>query len=294
LPLADARVTARAHGLARALRLARVALHLAGGCAISAWLYPLANAKTRRTLRRAWAARLLRILGAQVDVGVARIAPGSLVVANHVSWLDAVVLHAALPVAVVAKADARHWPLLGRLLERNDTLFVERRASRDLLRVNREIAARLARGERVAAFPEGTTTDGARVLPFRPALFQPAVAGSHPLHALALVYRDGAGRRCAEAAYIDDMSLWQSLWRIAALKRLRIELRCCGVHASAGLRRREAAALTRAEIQRGTCASGALPERQEQSGFAGSGSPAGWLPSSTAPTWASDAEVSRT
>jgi 1-acyl-sn-glycerol-3-phosphate acyltransferase len=288
------RTTARAHGLVRALRLARVGLHLAAGCVISAWLYPLLNAKMRRTVRRAWAARLLRILGARLDVGAARIAPGSLVVANHVSWLDAVALHAALPVAIVAKAEARRWPLLGRLLERNDTLFVERRASRDLLRVNREIAARLARGESVAAFPEGTTTDGAHVLPFRPALFEPAVAGGHPLHALALLYRDAAGRRCAEAAYIDQMSLWQSLWRIAALERLSIELRCCGAHASAGLRRREAAALSLAEVQRGTCASGALPARQEQSDFAGSGSPAGWSPSSTAPTWASDAEVSRT
>jgi 1-acyl-sn-glycerol-3-phosphate acyltransferase len=286
--------TARAHGLVRALRLARVGLHLAAGCAISSWLYPLMNAQARQAVRRAWAAGLLRMLGARLDVGAARILRGSLVVTNHVSWLDAVALHAAIPVAIVAKAEARRWPLLGRLLARNDTLFVERRPSRDLLRVNRAIAGRLARGETVAAFPEGTTTDGTRVLPFRPALFQPAVAGGHPLHALALMYRDGAGRRCAAAAYIGNMTLWQSLWRIAALTHLRIELRCCGAHASAGLSRREAAALAWAAVQRGTCAGAALPARQEQSGFAGSGSPAGWMPSSTAPTWASDAEVSRT
>jgi 1-acyl-sn-glycerol-3-phosphate acyltransferase len=215
------------------------------------------------------------------------------VVANHVSWLDAVALHAALPVAIVAKAEARRWPLLGRLLERNETLFVERRPSRDLLRVNREIAARLARGESVAVFPEGTTSDGARVLPFRSALFEPAVAGGHTVHALALVYRDGDGQRCAAAAYIDDMSLWQSLWRIAALKGLCIELRCCGKRADGGLRRREAAALARAEVQRHACGS-ALPTRQEESAREGSGSAAGSRPSSTAPTWASITEVSRT
>jgi 1-acyl-sn-glycerol-3-phosphate acyltransferase len=278
----------------RALRVARVGLHLIAGCAISAWLYPLLTAKARRRVRRAWAADLLRILGACLHADAASVKAGSLVVANHVSWLDAVALHATLSVAIVAKSEARRWPLLGRLLERNDTLFVGRRPSRDLLRVNREIAARLARGESVAAFPEGTTTDGARVLPFRPALFQPAVAGGHPLHALALLYRDGAGRRCAEAAYIDDMSLWQSLWRIAALRDLRIELRCCGAHASAGLRRREAAARALAEVQRGACGSSALPARQAQSGLEGSGSAAGWQPASTSPTWASSAEVSRT
>lgn len=277
----------------RALRLARVGLHLAAGCAASAWLYPLLDSGPRQALRRSWAAGLLRILGARLDLRAVRVARGSLVVANHVSWLDAVALHAALPVAIVAKAEARRWPLLGRLLERNETLFVERRPSRDLLRVNREIAARLARGESVAVFPEGTTSDGARVLPFRSALFEPAVAGGHTVHALALVYRDGDGRRCAAAAYIDDMSLWQSLWRIAGLRELRIELRCCGKRAGGGLRRREAAALARAEVQRRACGS-ACPARQEESAREGSGSAAGSRPSSTAPTWASITEVSRT
>ena len=82
----------------RLLRLVRVGLHLAAGCAISEWLYPLLTAQSRRTVRRAWAAGLLRILGARLDAHAVRVQPGSLVIANHVSWLDAVALHAALPV----------------------------------------------------------------------------------------------------------------------------------------------------------------------------------------------------
>jgi 1-acyl-sn-glycerol-3-phosphate acyltransferase len=277
----------------RALRLARVGLHLAAACAASAWLYPLLGTAARLAMRRAWATGLLRILGARLELPAMRVAPGSLVVANHVSWLDAIVLHAALPVAIVAKEEARGWPLLGPLLARNETIFVRRRPTRGLLRVNCEIAGRLARGESVALFPEGTTTDGTRVLPFRSALFEPAVAGGHTVHALALVYRDGDGARCAAAAYIDDMSLWQSLWRVAGLRELRIELRCCGQRHGGGLRRREAAALARAQVQRGACGS-ALPARQEESAREGSGSAAGPLPSSTAPTWASITEVSRT
>ncbi len=278
----------------RVLRVLRVGLHLVAGCVLSAWLYPLLGAHARRALRRTWARNLLCMLGVHLDHGGLRVAPGSLVVANHVSWLDAVALHAVLPLAIVAKAEARRWPILGRMLASNDTLFVERRPCRNLLRVNGDIAARLARGESVAVFPEGTTTDGAQVLAFRPALFQPAVKAGHPVHALALVYRDSAGQRCTEAAYIDDMSLWQSLWRIAALKDLHIELRCRGALASAPLRRRDAAALAHAEVQRGACGSGTPPARQAQSALEGSGSAAGWLPSSTAPTWVSDAEVSRT
>jgi 1-acyl-sn-glycerol-3-phosphate acyltransferase len=277
--------------MVRTLRLARVGLHLAAGCAASAWLYPLLRAGARRAMRRAWAAGLLRILGARLDLRAAGVAPGSLVVANHVSWLDAVALHAALPVAVVAKSEARAWPLLGRLLERNETLFVIRRPSRDLLRVNREIASRLARGESVAVFPEGTTSDGADVLPFRSALFEPAVAGGHPLHALALVYRDSDGQRCAAAAYIDDMSLWQSLWRIAGLSGLRIELRCCGAHAARGLGRREAAALARAQVQRAAGGTSLPASREVESGREGPA--ARWPSASDAPTWATITEVSR-
>jgi len=277
----------------RALRLLRVGLHLAAGCALSEWLYPLLKARARRALRRAWAGDLLRILGVRIDHGGLRVAPGSLIVANHVSWLDAVALHAVVPLAVVAKAEARRWPILGRMLASNDTLFVERRPCRNLLRVNENIAARLARGESVAVFPEGTTTDGAQVLAFRPALFQPAVKAGHPVYALALAYLDGAGRRCAAAAYINDMSLWQSLCTIAALPALCLEIRPCGVVPTAGRDRRGAAHVARAAVQSGIWGS-SLSARQAAPGFAGSGSAAGWLPASTDPTWASSAEVSRT
>lgn len=277
----------------RALRLLRVGLHLAAGCTVSAWLYPLLPVPARWAVRRAWARALLAMLGVQLEAADLRVAPGSLVVANHVSWLDAVALHALLPAAIVAKAESRRWPLLGRMLQRNDTLFVQRRACRDLLRVNADIASRLARGESVAVFPEGTTSDGAQLLPFRPALFQPAVAGGHPVRAFALAYLDAAGRRCVEAAYLGDMNLWQSLWIIAALPTLRLEIRCCGAIPTRGQPRREAARAARLAVQSGGWGSNP-PARQDAPGLAGSGSAAGWRPSSTGPIWASSAEVSRT
>jgi len=233
----------------RALRLAGVAAHLAAGCALSALAYPLLPRAAHRALRAAWARGLLALLGVRVRAALRPIGPGSLLVANHVSWLDAVVLHALAECAVVAKAEARRWPLLGALLARNETVFVERRPARSLLAVNAAIAARLARGECVAVFPEGTTSDGAKVRPFRPALFEPAVRGAHPVHALALEYRDADGRRCLAAAYIDDMTLWESLCEIAALPGLDAEISSCDVLSTAGLGRRDAARLGHATIQ---------------------------------------------
>jgi 1-acyl-sn-glycerol-3-phosphate acyltransferase len=258
----------------RALRLVRVALHLAA--------LPL------RPPARDWARGLLAILGVRLRVGALRVAPGSLVVANHVSWLDAVVLRALVDARFVAKREVRRWPLLGWLLELNGTLFIERRPCRDLLRLNAEVAALLARGESVAAFPEGTSTDGAGVLPFKPALFEPAVRGGHPVHAIALAYGDGT------AAFTGETTLWHSLLAVAAIPRLVVEVRDCGSLHVAGLDRKRSARLAHAAIQSRVCGSASLPARQEAPGLSGSGSPAGWSPSSAGPTWASSAEVSRT
>lgn len=269
----------------RVRRLLGVALHLAALLAAS-----LVRPPPRA--RRAWARGLLAILGVRLQADALAVSPGTLVVANHVSWLDAVVLHALFDAAFVAKAEARRWPLLGWALARNGTLFIERRPCRALLRLNEEVARRLAGGESVAAFPEGTSTAGAGVLDFKPALFEPAVRRGHPVQTLALTYRNGDGSPCTAAAFIDDMSLWQSLRAIAALHSLTAEVRDCGRLESAGLHRKQAARHAHAAVQGEVCGSGA--GRQSRSGCAGSGSPEGRAPSSSGPTWASSAEVSRT
>jgi len=240
----------------RALRLLGVALHLAWGYAACRLLYPLICPTARRALRRAWARGVFGILGVRLDAALIDVPPGSLVVSNHVSWLDAVAMHALLPASVVAKADTLGWPLLGTMLARNETIFVERRATRRLLAVNADIAARLARGERVVVFPEGTTTDGATLLAFRPALFQPAVEGGHTVHALALRYRDRDGGRSRAAAYIDQMSLWQSLCRIAGSNGIVLEVHACGARRAPPLRR-AAARNAHAAIDAGIRARGA-------------------------------------
>ena len=92
-------------------------------------------------------------------------------VANHASWLDILALNAAAPVYFVAKAEVAGWPGIGWLARATGTVFVvrdrrEAAAQRDLLN------ARLAAGHVLCVFPEGTSTDGRRVLPFKPTLFE--------------------------------------------------------------------------------------------------------------------------
>jgi 1-acyl-sn-glycerol-3-phosphate acyltransferase len=121
--------------------------------------------------------------------------PGALLVANHISWIDIYVINSALPAAFVAKEEVRHWPLIGWLAARNDTVFL-RRGSRGHARIiNQEIAEILDQEKYVAVFPEGTTTDGTHLLHFHAALIQPALAASRPVLPVAISYWEVDGTR---------------------------------------------------------------------------------------------------
>lgn len=99
-----------------------------------------------------------------------------LVVANHASWLDIVVLGALIPGSFVAKADMAGWPAVGLLAKLHRTIFVDRTDRRRTGEQSSEIARRLGAGDVVILFPEGTTSDGNRVLPFNTSLFGAARA----------------------------------------------------------------------------------------------------------------------
>ena len=94
-----------------------------------------------------------------------------LVVANHTSWLDILVISSVAPVMFVAKREVAAWPLIGATAKMRGTIFVDRTQRRQSKAANAEIAARLASGQPVVLFAEGTSNDGNRVLPFRSALF---------------------------------------------------------------------------------------------------------------------------
>ncbi len=123
-----------------------------------------------------------RICGARVRTEGETLAPHSLLIANHVSWLDILVLAGATHTRFVSKAEVRdHW-LLRWLADQNDTLYIERQDRRAVHSQAREVADALAERRPLALFPEGTTGDGQTLLPFRPALLAsvaPAPPGTY-------------------------------------------------------------------------------------------------------------------
>jgi 1-acyl-sn-glycerol-3-phosphate acyltransferase len=243
---------ARTRGaLARSWRLARALLLLVRGVLIAAVLLGGADVRRRNRHMQPWCAALLDILGVEVVVRGAlpqHDAP-VFIAANHVSWLDIWALNAVRPGLFVAKSEIRGWPVVGWLAARVGTLFIERARRTDTRRTNERIVARLAvPGEQVTVFPEGTTTDGSVVRPFHASLLQPAVAAHARVHPLAIRYTGVGGAPSTAAAYIGDMSLAQSMWRIAGAIGLRVELHFQQPIEPGARTRRELAALAQARV----------------------------------------------
>jgi 1-acyl-sn-glycerol-3-phosphate acyltransferase len=226
--------------LRRFTRIGRLALHFARGLATVAFVFPSLDDAARRTRIRAWSRRLLDVLHVELTMAGALVHPNVQVVANHVSWLDIFALHAVGPVRFIAKSEIARWPLIGRLVRGVGTLFVERARRHDTHRVNREVAQALADGDIVAVFPEGTVTDGSKVLPFKASLLQPVVDAGGMIQPVAIAYRLPDGTRARAAAY-DDVNFLGSVWRIAGEDALRVELTATAPIATSGRHRRDLA-----------------------------------------------------
>jgi 1-acyl-sn-glycerol-3-phosphate acyltransferase len=208
----------------RAWRYLRLTLHLAAGVATALTVFPAVSDAARRHLRQRWSRRLLAVLGVGLEQNGVAIAPGSLLVANHISWLDIFVINALVPSAFVSKAEVRTWPVIGWLAARNETVFLRRGSRGHAKIINAEIGTLLDAGRNVAIFPEGTTTDGSHVLHFHAALLQPAIEAGHAIQPLAISYHLADGRRTRAAAYDGNLSLGECIANIIATPRIVVRV----------------------------------------------------------------------
>jgi len=232
-----------------ALRLARVGVHLGGGLATAALVYPLLRRPARLKLKQRWSRQLLGMLGVRLEAAEAALPAPALLVANHISWLDIYVINAVAPAAFVCKAEVRQWPLIGWRCERTETVFMPRGSRNAARHASGIVTARLREGWQVAVFPEGTTSDGGTLLPFHGALLQGAVDAGCRVQPLALRYLDGDGQPTIAPAYCGDTTLLQSLKRIAAAPPLQVRLDILAPLEGCGADRRALAEGARAAIR---------------------------------------------
>jgi 1-acyl-sn-glycerol-3-phosphate acyltransferase len=192
------------------------------------------------------------LLGLHFNLEGAPAEPGpALLVSNHVSWADIFVLGSAFPVSFVAKAEVAGWPVLGWLVRQHGTVFVDRTRRSQVGEQRNAIAERLRRGGSVLLFPEGTSSDGRQVLPFKSALFAAVDSLGVPVQPITLDWVSVGGRPVdsanrASIAWIDDMELLPHIWGL--LLAGGAQARLVSHPAIAGLNRRELARLSHARV----------------------------------------------
>lgn len=142
-------------------------------------------------------------------------------VANHTGWLDVWALNAASEVTFVSKAEVRRWPVMGWMAAMAGTVFITRRRGESASQ-QAALAERLAAGDTLAFFPEGTSTDGRRVLPFKSTLFATFLAPGLEearLQPVTLAYRAPEGERADLYGWWGDMALVPHLLEVLAVPR---------------------------------------------------------------------------
>ncbi|MEU5688967.1 1-acyl-sn-glycerol-3-phosphate acyltransferase [Streptomyces venezuelae] len=149
---------------------------------------------------------------------------GTLVVANHISWLDVVALLAVEPVSVLAKREVGRWPVVGALARRAGTRFIDRDGSpRGLPCLVAELADALRAGTSVLVFPQATTWCSVTGGRFRRAAFQAAVDAGAPVRPVTVEYRQGGGPSTA-AAFLGEEDFTASLRRVAGARGLSVRV----------------------------------------------------------------------
>ena len=239
-------MTRRLRALAR---LAHAVAHGLHGLGIVVFSFPSLDLAARRERIRWWSAKMLAVLGIGLEHDGAPVRAASLLVVNHVSWLDIMAVHAVLPEArFVSKADVKAWPLVARLVDAAGTLYLERERKRDALRVVHAVAAALGAGEVVAIFPEGTTSTGHGLLPFHANLLQAAISTSTPVQPVALRFSETANQVSEAVEFVGATSLMRSLWHTSCGEGVRVRLSFLAPRPSAGVDRRVLAGQLRADI----------------------------------------------
>lgn len=199
-----------------AYRFCRLILHVMYACFSAGILFKLISKEKKEKLIQRYSKKLLDILNIKLSITADPNLPypDSLIVANHISWVDIFVLNAVCPVRFISKDEVRNWPLMGWLAEKSGTFFISREKRTDIVRLNKIIASALAQGERVAFFPEGTTTDGTKLKSFNTSLLEPIIQAHGKIQPAAIRYHNSGGEISTAIPYIDEMSLVESLFKI--------------------------------------------------------------------------------
>jgi 1-acyl-sn-glycerol-3-phosphate acyltransferase len=189
------------------------------------WPFPRARRAWRRAAWQTWARSVARMFGMRIRVEGSPPKPPFCLVANHLSYMDAILMMSASPGVMVGKMEVASMPLIGWMARQVGSLFIDRSLNRDVVRVGALMAAELERGEGLIFFPESTTTDGTHILPFRAGLLSHAAETGFPVHAASIRYEADTFDASRIVCWGDDTPLGTHIYRLAGVRRFDAILR---------------------------------------------------------------------
>jgi len=227
------------------------------------WTLLKLGARRRETLPHYYHRLMCRLLGVRVHV-TGEISPGRpvLLISNHISWLDIMVISAVAPVHFVAKREVADWPFFGLMAKLQRTVFVDRERRSTVKETAHEIAGRLDAGERIVLFAEGTSSDGNQILPFKSALIGAAALAAEEegdgadVQTLALAYTRMYGLPMGRVArthvaWYGDMDMVSHVWGLLRQGPLDAQVRIGAPLRLENVRdRKKLAAISEAQVRR--------------------------------------------
>lgn len=213
--------------LTKAYRTLYLLAYIAIGLLVVLFSFSWISTLRKRQLIQWWSQHITRAFN--LDIQVHGMIPGNkqqhvLFVANHVSWVDIFAINSIIPLRFIAKSEIKSWPIIGYLATKANTLFIQREKKQQANLMNLSIAQSLSQGDNLCLFPEGTTTHGDNVYPFKASLFQAAIDANTVVWPIAIRYIDHHGKIDSEMAYADEISLLASFNKVISQPKPRVIL----------------------------------------------------------------------
>ena len=201
-------------------------LLLLSGLLAAAIALPFMNRPVQDAVTKAWSCCLMLVCGVKVVRHGTPVMDGPVLwVANHVSWIDIFILNSWRATSFIAKQEIRNWPVIGWLVARVGTVFIDRGQRQAIGRVSDSMRSLFERDICVGLFPEGTTSDGLDVKAFSTSLFEPAMRAKVTIQPVALVFWY-EGQRSGKVAFIGEQTLVGNIGVLLGARQVCVDVFC--------------------------------------------------------------------
>jgi 1-acyl-sn-glycerol-3-phosphate acyltransferase len=229
------------HPIVRTYRTLRIVVHILYGLSVSGLILSWLNEDQRQLMIQRWSKKLLSILNiklsSQGNTPQQKL-KNAMFVSNHISWLDIYALNSVHPVRFIAKSEVARWPVFGWLARKSNTLFIDRTKKKDAQRVSIEASKSLKNGDCLCYFPEGTTSQGNILLPFKSSLMQAAIDANAEIRPFTIFYPKPDGSANIAMAFAGETTFIASIWQIIASRESQVTLHFLPSLQSQGYERR--------------------------------------------------------